>query len=110
MPGLGDCANPGTGAGGFQVREEVTRKLGCGLHRRGGAQVAGALGDAREHLSVWSGPGAPLLPYSGDARCGAEVVRAGPCGPSPWGSSEEDSLVSSWGLTHDVSVDDKGSM
>lgn len=72
--------------------------------------MAGAPGGAREPLSIRSGPRALLLPNSGDTRCGREVVRAGPCGPSPWGSLEEGSLMSSWGIAYKVSIDDKGSM
>lgn len=67
--------------------------------------MAGALGGARSPFhQVWAqGPASSQLK-------GRQVVRAGLCGPSPWGSLEEGSLVSSWGIAYEVSVDDKGSM
>lgn len=57
-----------------------------------------------------SGPGVPLRPDSGDSGCGAGVVRARPCWPSPWCSSEECSRVSSRVLSHEVSVSKRGSV
>ena len=105
--------------------ERVDSRSG-GSYEKAGVQFAGegqrtrggALGGGREPLSarqprIQSGPGAPLLPDSEDAGSGTAVVQAGPVGQVPGvprGSAEEGSLVSLRGLSHRVSVGDKGSM